>query len=148
MFSGISIIMQKKVILAFPVQDLTIARYLASAEVDFIGINLDHIEASQRQNLLQDIKSWIFGPQLIGYSKDESIIQSGIERDLLAGYISITNDEKLVIHILDEITEFKKFDSNDMNSSYVFIEVGHSEAIGIYDFDHLETVLLKLGREM
>ncbi len=148
MFSGISIIMQKKVILAFPIQDLTIARYLASAEVDFIGINLDHIEASQRQNLLQDIKSWIFGPQLIGYSKDESIIQSGIERDLLAGYISITNDEKLVIHILDEITEFKKFDSNDMNSSYVFIEVGHSEAIGIYDFDHLETVLLKLGREM
>lgn len=147
MFSGISIIMQKKVILAFPVQDLTIARYLASAEVDFIGINLDHIEASQRQNLLQDIKSWIFGPQLIGYSKDESIIQSGIERDLLAGYIS-TNDEKLVIHILDEIIEFKKFDSNDMNSSYVFIEVGHSEAIGIYDFDHLETVLLKLGREM
>ncbi|MBK7225603.1 MAG: hypothetical protein WBB17_01175 [Saprospiraceae bacterium] len=140
--------MQKKVILAFPVQDLTIARYLASAEVDFIGINLDHIEASQRQNLLQDIKSWIFGPQLIGYSKDESIIQSGIERDLLAGYISITNDEKLVIHILDEIIEFKKFDSNDMNSSYVFIEVGHSEAIGIYDFDHLETVLLKLGREM
>ena len=139
--------MQKKVILAFPVQDLTIARYLASAEVDFIGINLDHIEASQRQNLLQDIKSWIFGPQLIGYSKDESIIQSGIERDLLAGYIS-TNDEKLVIHILDEIIEFKKFDSNDMNSSYVFIEVGHSEAIGIYDFDHLETVLLKLGREM
>ena len=107
--------MQKKVILAFPVQDLTIARYLASAEVDFIGINLDHIEASQR--------------------------------DLLAGYIS-TNDEKLVIHILDEIIEFKKFDSNDMNSSYVFIEVGHSEAIGIYDFDHLETVLLKLGREM
>ena len=147
MFSGISIIMQKKVILAFPVQDLTIARYLASAEVDFIGINLDHIEASQRQNLLQDIKSWIFGPQLIGYSKDESIVQSGIERDLLAGYIS-TNDEKLVIHILDEIIEFKKFDSNDMNSSYVFIEVGHSEAIGIYDFDHLETVLLKLGREM
>ncbi|MBK9993793.1 MAG: hypothetical protein IPP01_07380 [Saprospiraceae bacterium] len=140
--------MQKKVILAFPVQDLTIARYLASAEVDFIGINLDHFEASQRQNLLQDIKSWIFGPQLIGYSKDESIIQSGIERDLLAGYISITNDEKLVIHILDEIIEFKKFDSNDMNSSYVFIEVGHSEAIGIYDFDHLETVLLKLGREM
>ena len=140
--------MQKKVILAFPVQDLTIARYLASAEVDFIGINLDHIEASQRQNLLQDIKSWIFGPQLIGYSKDESIVQSGIERDLLAGYISITNDEKLVIHILDEIIEFKKFDSNDMNSSYVFIEVGHSEAIGIYDFDHLETVLLKLGREM
>ena len=140
--------MQKKVILAFPVQDLTIARYLASAEVDFIGINLDHIEASQRQNLLQNIKSWIFGPQLIGYSKDESIIQSGIERDLLAGYISITNDEKLVIHILDEIIEFKKFDSNDMNSSYVFIEVGHSEAIGIYDFDHLETVLLKLGREM
>ena len=66
--------MQKKVILAFPVQDLTIARYLASAEVDFIGINLDHFEASQRQNLLQDIKSWIFGPQLIGYSKDESII--------------------------------------------------------------------------
>ncbi len=148
MFSGISIIMQKKVILAFPVQDLTIARYLASAEVDFIGINLDHFEASQRQNLLQDIKSWIFGPQLIGYSKDESIVQSGIERDLLAGYISITNDEKLVIHILDEIIEFKKFDSNDMNSSYVFIEVGHSEAIGIYDFDHLETVLLKLGREM
>lgn len=147
MFSGISIIMQKKVILAFPVQDLTIARYLASAEVDFIGINLDHIEASQRQNLLQDIKSWIFGPQLIGYSKDESIIQSGIERDLLAGYIS-TNDEKLVIHILDEIIEFKKFDSNDMNSSYVFIEVGQSETIGIYDFDHLETVLLKLGREM
>ncbi|MFZ1381126.1 MAG: hypothetical protein WAS56_15765 [Saprospiraceae bacterium] len=140
--------MQKKVILAFPVQDLTIARYLASAEVDFIGINLDHFEASQRQNLLQDIKSWIFGPQLIGYSKDESIVQSGIERDLLAGYISITNDEKLVIHILDEIIEFKKFDSNDMNSSYVFIEVGHSEAIGIYDFDHLETVLLKLGREM
>jgi hypothetical protein len=139
--------MQKKVILAFPVQDLTIARYLASAEVDFIGINLDHIEASQRQNLLQDIKSWIFGPQLIGYSKDESIIQSGIERDLLAGYIS-TNDEKLVIHILDEIIEFKKFDSNDMNSSYVFIEVGQSETIGIYDFDHLETVLLKLGREM
>ncbi|MBK9220575.1 MAG: hypothetical protein IPO16_00440 [Saprospiraceae bacterium] len=60
--------MKKPILFAYPVNDLTIARYLAAKEVDFIGINLDDPDEKAIRSRITQFREWIEGPQLIGVS--------------------------------------------------------------------------------
>lgn len=53
---------------ASPVKDLTIARYLAAVQVDFIGVDLDEADPTKLNTLLKQLQEWIEGPKLIGVS--------------------------------------------------------------------------------
>lgn len=61
-------IFKKPHLFAYPVKDLTIARYLAAVAVDFIGIDLDEADLKKLNTLIKQLKEWIEGPKLIGVS--------------------------------------------------------------------------------
>ncbi len=66
-------------ILATPVYDLTVARYLAAREVDFIGISLDlsrYARPMQLSAFVNQLKEWIEGPRLIGVLSKSVLIES------------------------------------------------------------------------
>lgn len=60
-------------VLAYPVTDLTIARYLAAKSVNFIGIPVDPNHPDESFRLIQTFKEWLEGPQLIAvcYAAEE-----------------------------------------------------------------------------
>ncbi len=59
---------KKSLVFANPVNDLTIARYLAAMEVNFLGIDLDQADYKKTQLLIHQIREWVSGPKLIGVS--------------------------------------------------------------------------------
>ncbi|MBK6858735.1 MAG: hypothetical protein IPG95_00335 [Saprospiraceae bacterium] len=61
-------IFNRPLLFASPVKDLTIARYLAAVEVDFIGIDLDEADPKKLNTLIKQLNEWIEGPKLIGVS--------------------------------------------------------------------------------
>ena len=56
----------RPILFASPVKDLTIARYLAAIEVDYIGIDLDQSDLKKLQAFINQLIEWIEGPKLIG----------------------------------------------------------------------------------
>ncbi|MBK7233323.1 MAG: hypothetical protein IPH93_13935 [Saprospiraceae bacterium] len=55
---------------AFPVFDITIARYLAARGVDYLGIDLDQLDQLQADRLIAQLREWTSGPLLVGISSD------------------------------------------------------------------------------
>jgi hypothetical protein len=139
--------MQNISILAFPVQDLTVARYLAAANIDFIAIDLNRIQNMLSETFLSDIRNWIEGPQLIGYGL-ESDLDHYIQLNLLDGKICDISSTTIQIQLKDQILDFEKFDKLNPTNPFTWIEVKASEVLGIYDFEEIEATLLSLGVEL
>ena len=139
--------MQNISILAFPVQDLTVARYLAAANIDFIAIDLNRIQNMLSETFLSDIRNWIEGPQLIGYGQ-EADLDHFIRLNLLDGKISDISSTTIQIQLKDQILDFEKFDKLNPTNPFTWIEVKASEVLGIYDFEEIEATLLSLGVEL
>ncbi|MBK9270432.1 MAG: hypothetical protein IPM48_02455 [Saprospiraceae bacterium] len=62
--------MNQSLLFAFPVFDITIARYLAARGVHYIGIDLDQLDALQTDRLIAQLREWTSGPLLVGISWD------------------------------------------------------------------------------
>ena len=139
--------MQKISILAFPVQDLTVARYLAAANIDFIAIDLNRIKNMLSETFLSDIRNWIEGPQLIGYGL-EFDLDHYIQLNLLDGKICDISSNTIQIQLKDQILDFEKFDKLRSTNPFTWIEVKASEVLGIYDFEEIEATLISLGFEI
>ncbi|HEX5626255.1 MAG TPA: hypothetical protein VFX48_09580 [Saprospiraceae bacterium] len=60
--------LKRPVVFAYPVKDLTLARYLAAKETDLIGLDLDDPDEQKTMRLLAQMREWIEGPKLIGVS--------------------------------------------------------------------------------
>lgn len=160
--------MNKPILFANPVRDLTIARYLAAMEVDYIGIDLDFADIHKTKALILQIKEWISGPKLIGVSAappqdvfelypldgyfindallfpDESVlIQS---RHYFLNHPSSNPDYIVIDHVGDRIENRKcilKTDTNEIAESSITISgfmfsPGREDKIGLYDFEKLD----------
>ena len=46
----------KKLLIAFPVSDLTIARYLAACEIDFLALDLDSMNQLEANKLVNQLR--------------------------------------------------------------------------------------------
>lgn len=67
---------------AFPVTDITIARYLAAKGMDYIGIPLE--ETLKTSAFIHQLKEWVEGPLLIGlYPNQEQYLAY---KDILDGF--------------------------------------------------------------
>ena len=61
----------KKLLIAFPVSDLTIARYLAAREIDFLALDLDSMNQLEANKLVNQLREWTEGPGIIVVTVDE-----------------------------------------------------------------------------
>lgn len=125
-------------VFAYPVEDLSIARYLAARETDYIGIPIvsDHLQKTQ--NLIFQFKEWLEGPKLIGII-DTAYKDPGL--DALDGYChteqqvfylgpadkSVFNSEK---HSFSAGKFYNIFDKQNhpIELSRAFLEMDLSEA--------------------
>lgn len=156
--------MTKAVLFAYPVNDLTIARYLAAKEIDFIGIDLDPSDEKTVINRVNEFREWIEGPKLIGVSVNpKSSIINALDLDgyfingliefpnnrlrfysipsLIQGgdYYIINNPEEAVepLNYLLKTTVNSSISPAKNIKGYLF-NPGSEEKIGIYDFDLLD----------
>lgn len=165
------------IVFANPVSDLTLARYLAAMEVDYFGIDLSEPDELKISMLIQQIKQWVEGPQLIGVQGTEA--KNNSELFSLDGYYV---DFKMELPKDSIVFESQQFFINNPNSNpdYVIIESptfnlpdrecilkvsiyndpfkqgdfsGYmispekEEKIGLYDFETLDAWFEKLRKE-
>ncbi len=64
----------RPLILAMPVNDLTVARYLAAREVDFIGVDMRSASSKPEHAsaFIAQLREWIEGPRFIGMFSGEA----------------------------------------------------------------------------
>jgi hypothetical protein len=57
-------------LIAFPVSDITVARYLSARGVPYLGIDLDKLDQLAADRLIAQLREWTSGPLLVGVSGD------------------------------------------------------------------------------
>ncbi|HRI00351.1 MAG TPA: hypothetical protein PK006_04790 [Saprospiraceae bacterium] len=135
-------------IIAYPIQDLTIARYLASQEVYAFCVNLDQRDQDQNLQFISQIRLWTTGPKILVYSAQLEKCQSFISDQLAYGYIFPAEPSFQSINI-DGETEFLSSNNSilvkDWNNilisselQYIIIQITGEQTVGIYDFDELD----------
>lgn len=158
----------KPIVFANPVNDLTMARYLAAMDVDFFGIDLDEPDERKIKMLIHQIREWVEGPKLIGVSSRPS--KKMIEEYSLDGYYMDFEIELRSDLILFQSNHYHSEHPNS-NPTYIIIEnaidchniqkcilktsiyekpvmysdlsgfmisPGKEEKIGLYDFEKLD----------
>jgi hypothetical protein len=55
---------------AFPVSDITVARYLSARGVHYLGIDLDNLDQLSAERLIAQLREWTSGPLIAGVSRD------------------------------------------------------------------------------
>lgn len=165
----------KHIIFANPVRDLSIARYLAAMEVDYLGIDLDQADAQKTKLLIHQLQEWIYGPKLIGVSAtppgdlctqfpmDGYFIDADIP---LADDVIVFRTKSFVAQhsecradfiILQDLNYIGLFDNAILSTTInediqkhdalhgYMISPGSEEKTGLYDFEKLEEWFEKLG---
>ena len=155
-------------ILAYPVRDLTTARYLSAEAVNFIAFDLGlNPDFSVSPELFLQTREWIEGPQVIiacsQIPSDELL--SRCDGLILPSKVPYSSNEKLRIDLLNMfdppspdadyylLTEtFEKdtlsrpcFRNPDLfpHSACWWLNPGYEESVGMADFDQIETWLEK-----
>lgn len=160
----------KKIIIAYPVQDLTVARYLAARNLDYIGIDLDSRDVVQNEYFINQLRNWIEGPKLIGFTEHLGTLHNqsySILDDIFikpSFLISGPNQIDLVDHEenpfifrktkeqFDQLSDVQKkvaivlvkdaYHLHEINGNLGWmVDPGHEEITGICDFDALDALL-------
>lgn len=161
-------------VFAYPVRDLTIGRYLAAREVDFIGIELDAEQSGKTQQLIGQFREWLEGPKLIGICKHpedrtvfenldgychawESIFYEGSSTIDDTGNSESPNKDSVLYHInnvvalplSDEQNVFLESDLHEHPPVHdaicgFVIHPGSESQTGIFDFELLDGWLDRL----
>ncbi|MEI2696359.1 MAG: hypothetical protein WBO44_11545 [Saprospiraceae bacterium] len=167
-------IFNRPLLFASPVKDLTIARYLAAVEVDFIGIDLDEADPKKLNTLIKQLNEWIEGPKLIGVSafplqlqhldfglhgfyadSDLSSLQEHIRMqgfDYYQKYKPKNIDYLLINHPEQSIEQIpcllrsslKQIPEANELISGYFFSPGSEDKTGVFDFDELNTWIEKV----
>lgn len=58
-------------LMAYPVSDLTVARYLSAMGVDFLGVDADSFSAEKLEALLNTLSAWLAGPEIVLFGSSE-----------------------------------------------------------------------------
>ncbi len=152
-------------ILAYPIKDLTIARYLAAKEIEYFGIDFYFKLETEMEELVKSWKEWVEGPIFIGFGADKTLLEKFRKDQLIAGYV-IDNHffsdqaelnkifEERVFYFENDIDGDKLIGSitrkNDVNFSTKeklwIINPGLEKKTGIYNFDELDELLETMGR--
>lgn len=165
-------IQKKYLSFAFPVTDITIARYLSAKEVDYIGIPLE--EHARTSALIHQLKEWLEGPLLIGLYP--AIDQLEYYNNSLDGFyflddyrISASNsffdpsiDQSKLLNnqfyldrnpdpIKPPIQSFKFIELNDKLDEFLefrgfAFNPGHEYQTGLFDFGAMEDWFDKLDK--
>ncbi|HMW39719.1 MAG: hypothetical protein K1X68_13445 [Saprospiraceae bacterium] len=159
----------KKIIIAHHIEDLTLARYFASKDIDLIILNLDTRNLAGNKEFIAQLMLWIEGPKLAGTGSDPEMLDS-LERDL-AGIARIIARKDLYAlngKIKPEvIAQWLEFDNSypdpipaqisysdghhlspeDRLASIIVIRANGEEKTGIYDFSVMEDFFDQLTSE-
>ena len=152
---------------AFPVFDITIARYLAARGLDYLAVDLDQLDQLQADRLIAQLREWTSGPLLVGISNDYEKVE------IFRSYQSLDEvlfwDKNSTISIPDLITpqgsklsarissqlpadldqaaktilniqDLQNFKLTQSCLGYVF-NPGRETQTGIFDFDELDVFL-------
>ncbi len=160
----------KKIIIAYPVQDLTVARYLAAREMDYIGIDLDSRDVVQNEYFINQLRNWVEGPKLIGFTEhlqtlhnptysilDDVFIKPSFLRSG-PNQFDLLDDEKNPFIFTNTKEQFDQLSAEQKKVTIVLINdgyqpheiignhgwmvnPGHEEITGICDFDLLDALL-------
>ncbi len=144
------------------ISDLTLARYYAANDVDFLCFDLDQHPTEKNIEFIGGIREWIQGPLLIGWSARPELMQEMIKNKLIDFVYDknkfFKNDDGINDAIFSELfneLEFKpkifhskkilKVDKPDQVSvipglSAFLINAKPEEITGIYDFDALDDI--------
>ncbi|HRG34390.1 MAG: hypothetical protein WBP33_16985 [Saprospiraceae bacterium] len=164
----------KKLLIAYPVSDLTIARYLAAREIDFLALDLDSMDQLEANRLINQLRDWTEGPGIIGFTADEekkgvfeflrildSVLLMNQPLNLYAGMIPNLTDHTLSsVHLLTDLTLLKSIQESDLKQTLATVSIdeenypeqvlgwifhpGKEITTGIYDFYLLEEFLDRL----
>lgn len=160
----------KKIIMAYPVQDLTVARYLAAREIDYIGIDLDSRDVVQNEYFINQLRNWVEGPKLIGFTEhldtmhnltysilDDVFIKPSFLRSGLNQF-DLLDDEEIPFIFTNNKEQFDQLSAEQKQVTIVLVsdgyhpreiignqgwlvDPGHEEITGICDFDALDALL-------
>ncbi|MBK9109360.1 MAG: hypothetical protein IPM92_13575 [Saprospiraceae bacterium] len=160
-------------VFAFPVEDLSIARYLAAREADYIGIPIDAENLQKSQTLIFQLREWLAGPKLIGilntafnvsglealdgYYHTEQLVfylgqaelnplNSGETPFLENKYFHILDKQGHSMEVQNAFLEMDLSDAPTRNNKYIgfVIHPGFERQTGICDFDLLDQWFDKL----
>ena len=150
----------EKILFAYNVSDITIARYCSAMNFSFLLINLDERQYDKNIELIKAIQEWIEGPEIILFSEDSSKLQvfnSNLGLNTLLTE-QIKNCE-FEIHVQNKLTKFTNCKSNQgigyrtqlihlqiqpediLNTEAYIIEMGKELQIGVYNFESLDQIL-------
>lgn len=155
----------KKLLFAYHISDITLARYCSAMNVDFLIINLDSRDHDKNIELINQIQEWVEGPEIILCSDDENKLQvfhslHGLKtlftdqilhcefeleiNNKLSKFINFTSISKeshtLKTQIISESMEPQEISTVD---TYI-IKIGKEDKVGIYNFDRLDAILEKI----
>ncbi|MCC6816133.1 MAG: hypothetical protein IT267_06955 [Saprospiraceae bacterium] len=154
-----------KIIIAYRVSDITLARYCAAMDVNFLVINLDDRSHEDNNQLIEQILEWTEGPQIILCSNDDEKLffysqqknykvlntrifysDSPQNRTELGLFFSSTygmswNDNQLKICKIDDRTTVQ-----NLEDAFVYlIQMEKEFKTGVYDFEWLDKVFEKIA---
>lgn len=158
---------RQAMLFAFPVFDITIARYLAARGVDYIAIDLDQLDQLQADRLIAQLREWTSGPLVVGISSDYEKVEifrsyQSLDEVLFwdknstatipnlktptGAILSIRISTELSLDLeqaaktLLIIQDLQNFKLPQSCLGYVF-NPGRETETGIFDFDELEAFL-------
>ncbi len=155
----------KKILLAYPVSDITIARYCAAMNVDYLIINLDARDYDKNSELINQVQEWVEGPEIILCSEDENKLQvfystTGLKTlliyEIIHGQFQLDFGQKTIQlvennNVTSESVSKKTFFIDDtlkideiINADAYLIQMGKEDKVGIYDFDRLDAIFEKI----
>ncbi|MFN8280271.1 MAG: hypothetical protein U0V49_08320 [Saprospiraceae bacterium] len=159
----------KKIIIADHIEDLTLARYFASKDIQLIILNLDTRNLAGNKEFMAQLMLWIEGPKLAGTGSDPEMLDS-LERDL-AGIARIIAKKdlydlngKIIPGVIAQWLEFDNLypdpisaqikysdghhlSQEDRLASILVIRVHGEEKTGVYDFSVMEDFFDQLTPE-
>lgn len=150
----------KKFIIADHIEDLTLARYFASKDIQLIILNLDVRSLTANKEFIAQLLLWVEGPALAGTGSDPAMLDA-LGRDLAGTARIIDRNELYALNgkIRPEVlaqwlgtdpnypkqitgqisySDGHHLSDEDRLASVLIIRVNGEEKTGIYDFSVME----------
>lgn len=135
-----------RVILAYPVTSLSVARYLAAAEIEYLGFDTESMDENVAIAYIKEMVEWIHGPAIYVKDSRDKLIKQLLEAQYVQG--SISQESDAVIKLSGHIERFIKYDPFRNLNEFVWLQPDRETQLGLYDSDSLDRMLIELGREI
>lgn len=137
--------MKKFTLIAFPVQDITVARYLAARGIDVLGVDLDRHSTAEIETLVAQLRSWTSGPDIIGFSRDPEKLEFFKSMGQWFDGFYLNDPEELGESGIDKLDLNLLAAQLHHGASYIF-DPGQEQETGVFDFEKLDEVLDEIER--